>query len=190
MNSTSITTYSGHWFDFDNVEKNVIDKVDIAHSLGMSCRFNGHISRFYSVAEHCVALCDWFIKEKYDWGVCLWALMHDAAEAYIGDIVTPLKVQLGYNVMYLEERIMDHIWNALKLPDLSIVEKLLIKRIEERLLINEIKTLHLHSRILLEKYASVEPLEEVIISGLSPYEASSNFLKKYEMIRSHFIGVR
>ena len=58
----------------------------ICVALGNTCRFNGHVNRFYSVAQHSLAvaaLCD----DKY----LLWALLHDAGEAYIGDMVRPLK---------------------------------------------------------------------------------------------------
>lgn len=63
-----------------------IDPVDIAHSLAMQCRYNGHCKDFYSVAEHCV-LMSHFVPEEY----ALHALLHDATEAYIGDMVRPLK---------------------------------------------------------------------------------------------------
>lgn len=66
---------------------------DIAHALGMLCRFGGHCMRFYSVAEHSVLLSRAAAKEHK-----LWALMHDAAEGYILDMVRPLKPFLtGYS---------------------------------------------------------------------------------------------
>lgn len=68
-----------------------IDIRDIARALSMQCRFVGHVSRFYSVAEHCVRAC-WLVQ---DWGGTkrdqLWALLHDASEAYLGDVSRPLK---------------------------------------------------------------------------------------------------
>lgn len=69
---------------------------DIAHSLSQLCRFNGHTHRFYSVAQHSI-LCAQQVPEYAK----LHALMHDAHEAYVGDITTPVKRNLGpwYNEM-------------------------------------------------------------------------------------------
>lgn len=59
---------------------------DIAHALANICRWTGHTSRFYSVAEHCIRAAA--IAPS---GCKLHVLMHDATEAYLGDVATPLK---------------------------------------------------------------------------------------------------
>jgi uncharacterized protein len=59
---------------------------DIAHALANICRWTGHTSRFYSVAEHCTRAAAIAPPECK-----LHVLMHDAAEAYLGDVATPLK---------------------------------------------------------------------------------------------------
>lgn len=65
---------------------------DIAHALSMLCRFGGHCLRFYSVAEHSVLLARHSAPENK-----LWALLHDASEAYLVDVPRPLKPFLrGY----------------------------------------------------------------------------------------------
>jgi hypothetical protein len=66
----------------------------------MICRFGGHCSRFYSVAEHSVLIARAAAPEHK-----LWALLHDAPESYIGDKIRPLKPYLiGFSEV--EKRIM------------------------------------------------------------------------------------
>lgn len=62
---------------------------DIAHALAMQCRFNGHTREFYSVAQHSCLFAEILIETDQD--MAREALMHDAAEAYIGDLVRPVK---------------------------------------------------------------------------------------------------
>lgn len=65
---------------------------DIAHALANQCRYAGHCRRFYSVAEHSVLLARAVAPEHR-----LWALLHDAAEAYLVDLPRPVKRQVvGY----------------------------------------------------------------------------------------------
>lgn len=63
---------------------------DIGHALSMICRYGGHIRRFYSVAEHCALMAAYF-EQRGDLPKARYALIHDAPEAYIGDMVRPLK---------------------------------------------------------------------------------------------------
>lgn len=80
-------TFSGKkFFLFDKEGLDQIDIYDIAHSLALNCRYNGHCSRFYSVAEHSV-LMSYLVPE----GLELEGLLHDSTEAYLSDIVRPFK---------------------------------------------------------------------------------------------------
>lgn len=81
-----ILTRSGRKFDLANPTADMVDPTDIAHSLSMQCRFNGHTRAFYSVAQHCYLVADLVPAEHQ-----LPALLHDATEAYVGDLVRPLK---------------------------------------------------------------------------------------------------
>jgi len=95
---------------------------DIAHSLSQQCRFSGHTLRFYSVAEH-----SWLVakraRELLPTGVVsnvaiLAALMHDAAEAYIGDVTTPLRRALDSTALVsLEQRINQMLAERFHLAD-------------------------------------------------------------------------
>jgi len=79
-------THSGRRVVFDKPNSEMIDIDDIAHALSMICRFGGHSPRHYSVAEHCLLVAS-LVSDEYR----LAALLHDASEAYVGDMVSPLK---------------------------------------------------------------------------------------------------
>jgi len=81
-----IQTYSGHVFEPMSPTVEQIDIVDIAHALSLTCRFNGHCSRFYSVAEHSIWVSRHVPLEHAKWG-----LLHDAGEAYVSDVARPIK---------------------------------------------------------------------------------------------------
>lgn len=96
-----IEVYSGENFNVYDPDLSKIHILDIAHSLSLTCRFNGHCRYFYSTAEHSVLV-------SYDGGYkevtehsdpvgrnqALRKLLHDGGEAYFGDIITPVKLTL------------------------------------------------------------------------------------------------
>lgn len=86
-------TFTGRRFWPLDPRREEVSFLDIAHGLSMTCRYGGHTRCFYSVAEHCVHLADHFRRENRD-DLARYALLHDASEAYIGDVIRPLKPQL------------------------------------------------------------------------------------------------
>lgn len=94
-----IKTFSGKHFYYDRINKDDIDINDIAVSLSNICRFAGHLSHFYSVAQHAV-LCSQLVPQEFAFE----ALMHDATEAYCQDIPAPLK-RLLPDYKQMEEKI-------------------------------------------------------------------------------------
>ena len=85
-----IRTNSGLFIDVFEPTKDVIAIEDIAHALASVPRFGGHLNRHYSVAQHSV-MCMMKVSSFEDKKA---ALMHDASEAYLGDIPTPIKAKL------------------------------------------------------------------------------------------------
>lgn len=104
-----ITTFTGLQVDLENPLSKQICLEDIAHALSNICRFNGHVKEFYSVAQHCCLMTEYaYWTEKLGQRVFLLRdiLMHDAEEAYIGDISRPLKALLSGNTIF---RSIDHV---------------------------------------------------------------------------------
>lgn len=93
-----IETYTGRFFHFLSPSAQEIDIRDIAHSLAYTCRFTGHSKKFYSVAEHSIFV-------SYLANDPLAGLLHDASEAYITDIASPIKPYIN-NYKALEDTIM------------------------------------------------------------------------------------
>ena len=104
-----IKTYTGIMFDPLNPDAEKIDIVDIAHSLSMLCRANGHFRTFHSVGQHCINCLHEAQARGYSRRVQLACLLHDASEAYLSDVTRPVKEELpGY--VKIEEPLQDAIW--------------------------------------------------------------------------------
>jgi hypothetical protein len=98
-------TFTGKLVDVEHPCPDDVDVQDIAHALSMTCRFGGHCRDFYSVAEHSVLVelsappvnPEWDEETSSETNHLhyrksrLALLLHDAAEAYVGDLVTPVK---------------------------------------------------------------------------------------------------
>lgn len=83
---SSISVVGGEFFDLLHPENSEYDIYIIATALSNLCRYTGHVTRFYSVAEHCV-LVSFACPQQY----ALEGLLHDASEAFVGDVSSPLK---------------------------------------------------------------------------------------------------
>ncbi len=91
-----IQTRSGKAFPLIDPPPEAIDIEDVAWSLAFQCRFNGHTRKFYSIAEHSVRVARRLVAAHPEGGaaLALMGLLHDAAEAYVGDVVLPLKLAM------------------------------------------------------------------------------------------------
>lgn len=93
LNNT-IKVSAGHYVDLANPDPTTIEVKSIAAALSKVCRFGGHCPKFYSVAEHCIHATALACSEGYAGDALTAVFLHDAAEAYIGDMVKPLKVTM------------------------------------------------------------------------------------------------
>jgi hypothetical protein len=110
-------TYTGVKFDLVTPLSSMINIHDIAISLAHNSHFNGHSRRFFSVAQHCVMVMEEYANDQPDSlpEMKLLALLHDASEAYTGDIIKPLKVLIpGFDP--IQDRIMKAICVKFQIP--------------------------------------------------------------------------
>lgn len=103
-------TYTGRQFWPLDVREEDVYVEDVARALSMVCRFGGHLSDFYSVAQHSVHVSRLVPPE-----LALTGLMHDAQEAYLGDMVRPLKRMMP-EYREAERRLWEVIAHKYRLP--------------------------------------------------------------------------
>ena len=112
---TWMQTFTGKKVDFTDPRAEDMEIVDIAKGLSLICRYNGQCSVFYCVADHSIR-CMAALREKgYSAEIQMQALMHDAAEAYIGDVVKPLKDMLP-EFLRVEERFEEVLFAKYGMP--------------------------------------------------------------------------
>lgn len=130
---TEINTYSGICFEPMKVTPENICIEDIAHALSLMCRGCGHLKYFYSVAQHSVN-CAREAKER-GWSerVILGCLLHDASEAYIADIIRPVKEHLG-NYLEIEKLFLDAIFHKFGMGDFTDREWTQVREIDDTIL--------------------------------------------------------
>lgn len=135
-----IETFTGRTFKPLEPDWADIQIKDIAHALASQGRFTGH-SRFrYSVAEHSVRVAEYLAWEGYKEPIQLWGLLHDASEAYLVDLPTPLKLSESIGVPYraAEARLMSALCHRFALP---VKEPQSVRDADAALLATEVRDL-------------------------------------------------
>ena len=129
-------THSGRVFFVRDPDPSAICIEDVAHALAHVCRFGGHCDTHYSVAQHSI-----FVSHEVTPHLALHALLHDAAEAYIGDVIRPLKHQLP-EYKAIEVRVEAAIAEAFGLRPLIAIEREAIKAADRVALATERRDVH------------------------------------------------
>jgi len=177
---TWITTYSGIRFPLLEARLEHVVLEDIAHSLSMQCRYNGHCPRFYSVAEHSVLVAEWVERRTSNRRLALEALMHDASEAYLCDVPAPLKPLLAnYREIEIQvERLVARRFN------LAYPWHELAKEADKRIIVNEYKELFepTHGPRDWDAFEGVEPLDDCNLVLFNPLEARDAFLETFHRL--------
>lgn len=168
-----IATVSGRAYYPTAPDAAELDIEDIAHALSNICRYTGHTRKFYSVAEHSVIM-SYIVPPEHAYV----ALMHDATEAYIGDVARPIK--------YLfpdYERLEDKNWKVIaekfglptELPEIVKYLDSAICNVEMAELIP-----HFTKPTLVDEFKAPEGVK---VRGLLPFVAKQDFLNRYDQLR-------
>ena len=156
---------------------------DIAHSLAHQNRYNGHTVVPYSVAQHCCLGAQYVKHKGFGPRSVLRALLHDAAEAYMGDIISPVKSMMPPALLEAERRLMMDIfvWAASGLPleDEPLTDKMM-DEIDQALFLSERRALFPPGTDWGDD--DVPPPMTFRIEAWSPMVAKSEFLK---IFRTH-----
>lgn len=161
-----IITFTGARIEPMSPDPQDIHVEDIAHSLANQCRFTGHVSSFYSTAQHCV-LGSYLVPDEDR----LAFLLHDASEAYISDIASPVKNHPDFGAYYgiAEERLERAIAERFSLPypmtaAIKVADKMMLRAEQRDHMPND---------------PSDGPIYEGTVTPWNPYDSERQFLSRY-----------
>ena len=161
---------------------------DIVHALTQICRFGGHCKRHYSVAEHSLFVAD-ILRS---WGIPapgqLAGLLHDAHEAYCGDMPTPIKRALGEPWREFESGVEKAVHGALGVSDLMDTWQASVHDADLCALVTEIRALFLaptdaEARIRALGLERAEPHGVAPGAALPGVGLAQRFLERYHTLR-------
>ena len=171
-----LQTVSGRFVNPFDPDPDQLDAADIARALANVCRFGGHARSFYSVAQHSVIVSELVEARGGDAEDAFAALMHDATEAYLGDMPHPIKHRSPLGAAFkaaedhLEAAIRDRFAIRADVPE--------IKRVDRALLATERRAFSTENWHWPE-LDGVEPLE-LELEGWPPDEAAGAFARRFD----------
>ena len=184
--SNTMATYTGRRVNPLALKPEDIDIRDIAHALSQICRFNGHCKRFYSVAEH-----SWLVSriaarevaklhgagvgESAEVAAC--GLLHDAGEAYLGDIIRPLRCRQQYKLIdELQENVQAQLFAHFGVHDYDIVHT-----VDRKLVLVEGAQLFPND-VSVQQFPATQKYSEWHVGMMSPDEAEDAFLARFKAL--------
>jgi len=175
-----LQTVSGRWVNPFDPDPEQLDIGDIARALANQCRFGGHCRVFYSVAQHSVIVSELVEQRGGDAEDVFAALMHDASEAYLGDMPHPLKHRSALGAAFkeaeehLERALVAHFGIRAGVPE--------IKRADRALLATERRAFSSETWRWPE-LEGVEPLD-LQLQAWTPDEAARVFLERFNALEA------
>lgn len=202
--SAWIQTRTGRKFSLFATRAEDVEIRDIAHALSNLCRFTGHCAEFYSVAEHslrvsfrCAELV-YAILDQPEFGggeedlreparqAARWGLLHDASEAYLGDVARPLKHSTGMEeYRQAETAVQLRVCERFGLPVAAPPE---VHVADDELLWTEVRDLMvpLHPEWRTTVKEPREPLPHVRVAAWAPQKARHMFLRRFAELFPEF----
>lgn len=141
-----MNTYTGMVFEPMHMTADNIRAEDIAHALSLLCRGGGHIRHFYSVGQHSINCANEALARGWSRRVVLACLLHDASEAYISDIIRPVKKHLT-NYLEIESMMMEAVFIHFGLGTLTEEECRQMRQIDDEMLMHELHELMPESHV-------------------------------------------
>ena len=174
-----ITTFTGKHFYPMSPDPMAICIEDIAHALSLICRGNGHVHKFWSVAEHCICCAKEAEARGLSARVILACLLHDASECYMSDVPTPFKNELP-EYQEQEEHLLSMVYEKFLDSDLTEEEQKELKEIDHAMLWYDLE--HLLGEI---QYGEIPELHiELDYTVHSFSEVEEEYLALYEKYSS------
>ncbi len=175
-----ITSFTGRKINFNELSHADICIEDIATGLSNICRFNGQCGKFYSVAEHCVLGAEHLKYTLKNHAAAKAFLLHDASEAYLGDVSSPLKNIIESIYLPLENQLTNRINQVFNIDNNYAS---LVKEIDMRMCITERDAMLDRNVRWSDKYESLERLP-IIVKNWEPRYAKAYFLDLFDLLFS------
>lgn len=172
-----IETYTGVRFSLSAPQPEDVCVEDVAHSLAYQCRYNGHIREFYSVAEHSCHVHDLLVREGHRDQVAFSGLMHDATEAYVGDLPAPLK-----SILPDYKRVEYLVWDAVTVAfGMQLTLPVRVRELDRLMVLAEKKRLKFDSD---HDWGIDGDVPDVHIECWGPQEAKTQFALRFAKYRN------